>query len=365
MLIRRCAFGLAVMVAVAPSLAQTSTSDIPAAWGRRGTPRPSPAPMPRMPAWQPGPSPGAGFSGIGGIKANIDLISSPIRNRLPAAPQPTVTYFPARADLPAGSWGRGCAPPPRAFEPDGWPAPGYAVATDGLAVDGTYSGEKWKIGFHLGGGGITDCLPARRCGTVCTPTSVWWGWGSPYWYSRSLPAIGYTDVYVDPRLTAPPMVQAPAPAPASGPEPEPTAFQRGAMALYLGDEPRAVSEFRSHVKENPSDTQALRALALALIADNQLEDGAAVMRSAYRIDPALATQPIRFGEMGLGETRLRGLLVKSVGFAHRVNSASAWLTVAAIMQAENREALALDMLARADKAGLDRDISDRLRAELK
>ncbi len=85
---------------------------------------------------------------------------------------------------------------------------------------------------------------------------------------------------------------------------------------------------------------------------------------AHSQDPQLAfdVMPVELFE---GDARLmRDTLVKVVGWAHRNPSASAWLSVAIIMQGEGRNGPALKMIDRAQQYGLDRGVADQMRSAM-
>ncbi|MBK9189895.1 MAG: hypothetical protein IPM33_13195 [Phycisphaerales bacterium] len=339
----------------------------------------TPAPVVIQPGWQPGPNAGrGGMSGIGGTRANIDLISSPVRNRPIVVPAPTVTIFPRPPVVyppgycpPAPCPPRPC--PPQPCPPHAHPTPIVITTGSGLSVGGTYSSGNWRVGFQLGQP-IQAVTPV-----VCAPTPTcsdalygWrhYGWGGPYvWTTRysgvnvgTSPFVGSTGTYIDPSLQTMP-VSAPAAEPSMAREL--TLTERAAYATYEGKALDAVRLLREHLRDEPSDTRALRLLSLALLDARDYEDAAAVMGLAYRTDPGLANEAIAFGSAGLSEGRMRELLTRAVGFAHKVNSASAWLMVGAIMQAEGRENLARTMIERARKAGLEPAVYDALVAELR
>lgn len=335
------------------------------------------APVVIQPGWQPGPSVGrGGMSGIGGTRANVDLISSPVRNRPILVPAPTVTIFPRQPVYcpPAPCPPRPC--PPVVYPPTHCPTPVVITTGSGLTVNGTYSSGNWRVGFHLGSPIVAArpdpvCVPAPTCSDVLYGWRHY-GWGGPYvWTTRysgvnvgPSPYVGSVGTYYDPNLQGLASMHA-ASAPPQEPVRELTLPERAAYATYAGSANEAVRLLREHLRADASDTRALRALSLALLDAREFEDAAAVMGLAYRTDPGLANEAIAYGSAGLSEARLRDLLTRAVGFAHKVNSASAWLTVGAIMQAQGRDALALTMLERARKAGLEPAVFDAMAAELR
>ncbi|HYE03008.1 MAG TPA: hypothetical protein VD963_07210, partial [Phycisphaerales bacterium] len=81
--------------------------------------------------------------------------------------------------------------------------------------------------------------------------------------------------------------------------------------------------------------------------------------------PSLAWTPVDPLALPGGAAGMRRRVESAVGHANRVKSASAWLTVATLMQSEGRDALAAKMLDRARAAGLSvpvyREMSQALR----
>jgi tetratricopeptide (TPR) repeat protein len=270
---------------------------------------------------------------------------------------------------------------------------GVVTTGSGLSVNGRYDGDKWKLNLHLGSSALGEkLLWGRQSPVVCRPTTRWpyfsfndgwydsgWAW-TTYgwrWYNSSDYSIdAYPPGYVDPALTGqqtvPPAAAAAAQAnqnqtqadqPAAEPEPGPLA--RGIVALYLEQAEEAVSAFRDYVKAEPTDHQAKRLYAMALVENKEFDDAVSMMSLAYRQDPGLAGQPIDAESLGLEDSRIRNMLTKIVAFGHRSDRASAWLTAAVLMQAEGRQKQALAMVEKARKAGLDAEVADPLSAELK
>jgi hypothetical protein len=104
-------------------------------------------------------------------------------------------------------------------------------------------------------------------------------------------------------------------------------------------------------------------LALALIDANRVEEGIAAMRLAYERDPQLANIPVPQDVFGPSDDLRRNLNRVSM-FANRVNTASAWLALAVLMQTEGRPHPAARMLDRAEQAGLSAEVSSAVRAAL-
>jgi hypothetical protein len=130
------------------------------------------------------------------------------------------------------------------------------------------------------------------------------------------------------------------------PPPPPTLLELASAAMAQRQPKVAVEALRREVREQGETAETLRLL-----------DAAAVMRSAYRLDPKLATAPLDAAAAGVDGRRLRELVKGAVLAANRGESASEWLLVAALMQAEGRNELSSTMASRAAKAGLEPEIA--------
>lgn len=145
----------------------------------------------------------------------------------------------------------------------------------------------------------------------------------------------------------------PAPQQPAAPPPEPTPEERAWGLLVRGDTARAVAAFEEIVNEDRERFEMVRVLAFALLVDGRFDEGAATMRLAYISDPGLAAIPLDEADAALGAAELRRLLRKVVRFAHDRDSASTWLTVAVLMQAEGRDEPAARMIERAGARSLE------------
>ncbi len=357
---------------------------------------PPPAPAPTIPKYRGGILPGSlgrsPFSGIGTGRANIDLLSNPARDRV-FTPVPVVLppdRRPHDPRLPDGRWhhrrdrdhdshdSRGRWNQPR-FRPDS-----DFVITGGVSLfDGVYTGYGAAgNGYGYGGYGY---------GYGGYPTPVYpspYGYspyGSPYsTYSTSgllsLPApavsydaltgsyiYGYGNPFYPGLYGTGPYATAPSASPgAAQPEsrPAPSAADIAAYQLSMDLPGRAVTTLSAYLKTSPDDARAMRSLAFALLQDRRLDDGVATLRNAYRMDPGLASEPVEAGSIGLDDDDLRDLVLRGVTYANRVDTGSSWLTVAVLMQAEGRTALAKNMLDKAEKKGLEAEVSTALRMAL-
>lgn len=148
-----------------------------------------------------------------------------------------------------------------------------------------------------------------------------------------------------------------------------TAVELAHEALRRGEVEAAVRMFEAHLKESPDDWASARLLGVALIEAGRPSDGATLMRFAYVQRPALAGEPI---EMGFWPSeprravnrRFREVLREAVRHASRSNSASSWVAVTALLQAEGRNRPAAVNLAKAVGAGLEEPVAEAFRKAL-
>jgi hypothetical protein len=249
--------------------------------------------------------------GVGAGRANINLLErrTPLIAPTPAAVLPPIGR-PTRPVFP-------CRPTPRPCT-IGWERRSIGILTEGsgLTVDGTYRGEKWGIDFHLGTGQTTR--PA--CGQ-CDDGGLQSGYYDPY-------PIGYSSgawYETPPQQAQPQVIVLPAsvvsnpatPEPPSSPPP-PTDLERGLGFLRDGDAAKAIAALTLHLGAEPKDARAMRLLASALLLDRRTDDGVAMMRSAYRAEPALSREPLRAEDLGLREAGLRDLVIRAVMHANRL-----------------------------------------------
>lgn len=171
----------------------------------------------------------------------------------------------------------------------------------------------------------------------------------------------YLDPYSNPIA---PQFVAPAPQPPPQPPRPITATERAESALVGGDPEFAEQILRDHLRTSPDDTDAMRYLAVALLEGGQPAQAVAVMTMAYDKDPTLAGQPLPGPRLFRDPDDLRAALNRAVTYANRVNTASSWLLVATLMQAEGRDRVARRMVERAADLGLDDRIVDPLLTEL-
>lgn len=310
------------------------------------------------------PNAGYGFSGIGAVPAQVDLLTYPASQRA----------FPAA--LPTFSNG-GCyvAPPcptpyyaPTSYS-NGYGTSAYVSTGSGLTVNGRYSGDKWKVGFHLGSSPVE--FVNGNCGPIYQPPICnypLWGWRTSYgsywgdYYPYSTYPVGPNTYGNDPRLWQnfkPPATTQPAEPPAP-----PTAFELGKAALDAKQPRYAIEAFRRALKEDGQDPIIMRYLAIALAENKQFDDAAAVMSSAYKLSPGLATDPIDLAGLGYTERSFREFTARCVRAANSNNTGSSWILVTALMQAEGRNDTAKRTLQKAKALGVESDVIDSLEASL-
>jgi hypothetical protein len=148
------------------------------------------------------------------------------------------------------------------------------------------------------------------------------------------------------------------------PQPPPmTKRELGDAYLYWDEPDQAIAAYQDHLSEKPEDMAALRMLGLALIDGGRLQEGIATIGLAYERDPQLAGLPLPDQLFGSTDDLRRNLTRVSV-HANRVNTASAWLTLALLMQIERRPIPAARMLERAEQAGLSPEVVGPMRAAL-
>lgn len=246
--------------------------------------------------------------------------------------------------------------------------PRVLTTGSGLTVNGRYNGDNLDVAFHLGSptvGVVKDCRP------VCDPCVVqppygypygWgygWGWG---WDDRTYVDNSYLRYSViDGALVQPAYMPAPAPSPAPAATPPPaTTLELATEELRSGEADEAVNLFQLHLRSNPDDAGAMRSLAVALLLSNEPVQAAAMMRMAYRTDPGLAESPMSLVELFDSDRDVKNALRRAVTYANKDDSASGWLTVATIMQAEGRNPTALKMIAKARKAGLEDAVAEAM-----
>lgn len=143
-----------------------------------------------------------------------------------------------------------------------------------------------------------------------------------------------------------------------------TNAELGDLYLRTGDAAAAIAAYRLHLDAYPSDAMVRRSLGVALLSAGRADEAVEEIASAYAGGPWLADEPIRPEAFAQGTDDLALNIELASAYANRVKSAPAWLTAAVLLQGGGRGDMALLMLDRADEAGLDAEVSGRLRAAL-
>lgn len=244
---------------------------------------------------------------------------------------------------------------------------------DGVWVDGSYDGDDLRLRFHLGTG--ADLLRRGRYyyyPTAYTNRGYYYRDGrlcyDPSWYyyrtgvSLSTgPVDGVLTTRVDNSLRSTPVAPQP---PAPLPEVELTAIERARLLMAADEVEDAIESFRDHLDEDPEDVEAMRDLGVALVEAGRTEDGVAAIALAYRTDPLLARSVFDLTGLGLEGRRYDNLLSRVLLLARKVDSGSAHLAGAMLLQADGKVAGAARVLDRAERAGLGDEVVGPLRREL-
>jgi hypothetical protein len=250
----------------------------------------------------------------------------------------------------------------------GWSGSGH-VNGSGVTINGAYTDDNFKLAFHVGNPFSRQhdwCGDFNGYPTYCYPPAyysfpAWGSWYYPSYYDATAYSsyAGYTPAYAPPAYQPPPSYQA-------TPQPVTPSTERELGDTYLraGDAKAAIKSYRAHLYANPTDAGAMRALALALIETSEFRDGAAMMSMAYTMDAALARSPVPLDAYAGGAAEMRENLTRVSLYANRVKTPSAWLSLAVLMQAEGRNALARTAIDKAQAAGLDRAVADHFRGAL-
>lgn len=114
-----------------------------------------------------------------------------------------------------------------------------------------------------------------------------------------------------------------------------------------------VEGYKQHLSLHPEDNGTKVRLALALLDAGEIADGMALLHMVYSTDPQFAATSFRDIAPAWPTARVRAAVRRSVDQANRSGSASAWMTVALLMEAEGRVSLASQMIERAVANGLD------------
>jgi len=319
---------------------------------------------------------------LGGVKAQVPPPSG--ISRKGTLLNRTGTLLPP---APTVSRGRiGPSPRPRQYIPTGRPdlngqpiviGPGYVARPDtissgtGVVIDGRGRGDHWNLKFHLGSGYTYSPwwkpwhYPTYRYddGYYGSSYGRWWYPGSYSYTSYNTPLVyGQVDPYVLTGVNPAAVYAAAYNAQSAQQAPavrEPTPLERADAMLMYGESKLAAEAYRKYLEDAPDDAAAMRSLALALLDLRRFDESVAVMAMAYEKQPRLARTPIDptfFDDA----SDLRKSVNAAVTYANRVNSGSAWLLVATLMQAEERDDVAAKMVERAKGAGLAEGVATEL-----
>ena len=258
--------------------------------------------------------------------------------------------------------------------------PGHINNDTGVVIDGKAHGDHWNLKFHLGSGytyspwyrpwqypnyGWDDCYYRPNYSYWNYP---WlnWGYGYNSYYSTPIvtgPVDPYVMTGVNPAAVYAAAYNAQA-AQQAQPQREPTPLEKADAMLMYGETKAASEAYRKYLEDAPDDAAAMRSLAIALLDLRRFDEAVAVMAMAYEKQPRLARTPIDPALFG-GPSGLRSRVNAAVTYANRVNSGSAWLMVAALMQSEGRDEVAVRMIERAKLAGLSDLIASQMADVLK
>ncbi len=148
------------------------------------------------------------------------------------------------------------------------------------------------------------------------------------------------------------------------PEP-PTPLDIARLGVVIGDLPSAEAQYRIHLGENPEDAEALREFGLVMLEQERVDEGFAAIRKAYRDKPDLAGSPLPLAGLGFDGARTRALMGIVSPVANQLKTSSGWFTLAVLLQAQEKNGLAMKMLDRASAQGLEQPVADAFRATLK
>ena len=119
----------------------------------------------------------------------------------------------------------------------------------------------------------------------------------------------------------------------------------------------AIGAYGMHLEEFPEDTIAMREMAVALLEAKRVEEAMNLMHEAYLKNPELGIIPLNKWLLGESREPMRKLVVRAVRWSHRDPSDRGWLLVSVLMQSEDRQDRAMEMLDRAIDLGLDESIA--------
>lgn len=237
---------------------------------------------------------------------------------------------------------------------------GRNTPAPGVTIDGRYSDDRFRIGFHVGSAVRTGGRHGHGY-PYGYPYRYFSGYGANSWYGDfAWPLIGG---YAYPEPPSVP-VMAPA-APPPPPPPPPTDIEKADEALRESRPKDAVKFYQDHLAGKPGDAEAARSLALALLLDKRPKEAVAVMIDVYEKHPGLAAQVIESENLPLGDASLRTLVLAVVPYANRTKTASGYLTTTVLLQAQGKTDAAVRLLKKAKDVGLDEKVATELEQALK
>lgn len=270
----------------------------------------------------------------------------------------------------------------------GWPCTTFVEPEYGFRVRGAYADENFRLAFELNmaSPAIVSCRPmGGGAGVMAAPLNWmdwyrWSAWRYYYFYdpmSDSWYGVGRDPVYgtlsrVD-YGGADPFVSGGQPWSNGGPARTTavvevrkplTLAEKGDVLLAGSDAKGAIDAYREYLARYDTDGDVMRRLAVALLADGKTSEAIAMMAMAYDTDPTLASRPLDAASIGHGATDLRNRANQAMTYATSNKTASSYLTVAVLMQADGRMDSARRVLQRAVEQGLEARIGDPLRAAM-
>jgi hypothetical protein len=143
-----------------------------------------------------------------------------------------------------------------------------------------------------------------------------------------------------------------------------SALARAEAALARGQGASAAGLYRQHLAESGdeewADGRALRLYGVALLMAGRVDEAVGPVRLAHQMSPSLGEFGVGPGAVG-GSAALRRLVVRAVRRANEVDTGSAWLLAAVLVQGEGRLDVARDFIGRAERAGLEAEVVSWLR----
>ncbi len=186
-------------------------------------------------------------------------------------------------------------------------------------------------------------------------------------YTPPLIYAGYADPYVTTGQTYAQQMAAQQAAEEAAQLAQPptlTELEQADLALALGEPEEAVRRYQQYASDHDESADVVRSLGLALFEAGRIDEAFATMALAYEQDPTLASRPVAASALEGGEAKMLDRVRLAVRHAHKLKTGSAWLTVAVLMQAQERDRVALTMAERARDAGLAEPIYDQFRSAL-